>query len=159
MGNPTLLPALAAAVAPHLLFLNNDGINIAVSGLSVSRYTQAAVTSYRALNLTITGCNFTQHSNEAISLIGQASGVTFSGNYIGDSGRGFRANVLSNPLAPPFTVASNTLVSIGMLPGFGPPGIDGANGIQVDGDATFIVNNSLVSRVEENKRHLCISDM
>ena len=124
-----------------------------VSSVVITRYTSAAVTSYRAINLTIANCSFTQHSNEAVLLIGVASGVLFTGNSISSSGRGFTANVRSDPATAPVRVLNNTLSFIGMLPGFGPPGIDGAIGIQLDGDGAVTSFNALVSAYAQSLRY------
>jgi hypothetical protein len=154
MGDPRLLSPLSAAVVPDFLSLDNFGANIVISGISMIRLTHAAVTSYVADNLTISNCSFSQLSTDAVSLVGRASSVLVTGNTVTQSGRGFVANVVGVSSSSAFHVVHNSLTLIGMLAGYGPPGVNGAVGILLGGNGATVANNTLVS---ESKARSCMS--
>eukprot|EP01121_Diplochlamys_sp_Union-15-3_P007308 TRINITY_DN1847_c0_g1_i1.p1 TRINITY_DN1847_c0_g1~~TRINITY_DN1847_c0_g1_i1.p1 ORF type:complete len:385 (+),score=65.57 TRINITY_DN1847_c0_g1_i1:93-1247(+) len=123
----------------------NSVTNSTIENLAFSHYTVAAVYNFREPNATIQYCQFQFMGDSAIS-IGSAPtsiNILVKGNQISNClGRGIIMSYVTSAV-----VRDNVVRDVGMIPGLGASGENGATGILVQGPArNFLIQNNTVLR-------------
>lgn len=135
---------VVATVVPVAAPMGNGGIDVSFSGLTFTHYSSSAIFSYTASQVSITNCIFDQISGTAVNLEARAQGITFTENSLSQCGAGVFLALNGTVGAPPSLILNNTLTDMGMLPGCGTTGINGASGIVLwSGRGALIANNTL----------------